>query len=177
MSAVQQQGYTKFGPDPALSTLPLEFQSCLPPNPPTVDCDMNIVGSLAHGAGYCAYPAYADTTYCACVNAPITSSQCYFAPCANSAYAYMTTKMKEQSGANCPQGIVCINIVDVGGSQNVVTGITQQCGIITNIVNAIQANPVLASIIFVLVLVFTVLITFPPTEHEDNYFANYRTEL
>ena len=162
--------WTSFGPDPPIATLPDRFRTCLPPNQPSSECDL-IVGNTAMGEqgtdpaslnGFCADPQYRETTYCACVNNAIPCPMIAAAACANSAFSYLPTGMIPPSGEHyltCKNEPICINILEVGGSQNVVSGITQQCGIITNITNVVKANPSLAIIIFVLLIALIVVTT------------------
>ncbi len=156
-----QTTFTQFGPDPPLSQLPQAFQTCLPPNAPSANCD-NVVGSLATGQGYCSQPQYDQTTYCACVNNAIPCPMVAAAACANSAFAYVPTAMQAPNGQayqRCKGQPICVNIVEIGGSQNIVSGITQQCGIITNIQNIVSANPTLAILAFLLFITLIVLMS------------------
>jgi hypothetical protein len=166
-----QTTFTQFGPDPPFASLPEAFQKCLPPNAQTVTTD-GVIGSLASGQGYCSqttpdprYPGsapYAQSTYCACVNNAIPCPMVAAAACANSAFAYLPTRMTPPSGsayAVCKDRPICINIVEVGGNQNIVSGITQQCGVIQNIQNVIQTSPTLAALAFLLFITLVVLLS------------------
>jgi hypothetical protein len=53
---------------------------------------------------------------------------------------------------------LCINLVEVDGDQNVVSGITQECGVIQNITNVLGTNPVLATLAFVLFILLVVVV-------------------
>ena len=154
-----QTTFTQFGPDPPLAGL--SFAGCLPPNPPSVACD-NLMGSAQHGSGICADSSYAKTTYCACINNAIPCPMVAAAACANSAFAYLPTNQLPPNGTEflaCKDRQICVNLVEVGGSQNVVSGITQQCGPITNIYNSIKANPTLAILAFLLFILLVVLMS------------------
>lgn len=172
--------YTEFGPDIPLSELPPDFSACLPPNPSSPDCD-STVGSLQSGLGYCscdcdsggdtppsasACPpgtcdgkSYAHMTYCACVNNAASCPQLSSAPCANSAFAYQpwgwsnTKKGDSTYDEECATTPICVNIVEVGGDQNVVNDLTQQCGTFETVQIIIGTNPALAALALFLVLV------------------------
>lgn len=151
--------YTQFGPDTPISELPANLRACLPPNAPSGKCDATI-GSLESGQGYCSQSPYDKMTYCSCVNNAIPCPMVAAAACANSAFAYSTTEMQAPDGqayAACKGQPICVNIVEVGGSQNVVTGITQQCGVIQNVQNIISASPTLAAVAFILVIMLIVM--------------------
>jgi hypothetical protein len=163
--------FTQFGPDPPIATLPQAFRRCLSPNAASAGCDGSI-GSLQSGSGYCAvttpdprYPGtapYAQSTYCACVNNAIPCPMVAAAACANSAFAYAPTKMTPPDGAAyaaCKGQPICVNLIEVGGNQNVVSGITQQCGVIQNIQNIISTNPALAVLAFLLFVTLVVLLS------------------
>ena len=80
------------------------------------------------------------------------------ASCSNSAFAYRTTRQSSQSTESCPP--ICVNIVDLGaGNQNVVQGLTQQCGTITNVTNILKTNPFLAVLTFILVMVLFIVMS------------------
>jgi hypothetical protein len=143
-----QNTYTQFGPDVPIEALNTDFSKCLPPNILTAkeqaDCD-KIVGSKASGSGFCSATnfGYDRMTYCACVNSAIPCPMLASAACANSANAYMPSKMLPTGAAfaECKDARICVNIVEVGGSQNIVSGITQECGAIQNVENIINTNP------------------------------------
>jgi hypothetical protein len=157
--------FAQFGPDPPLSTLPSDFLACLT-TPASLDCD-NIVGKAGSGNGYCAQGAYQQTTYCACVNNVIPCPMVAAAACANSAFAYTPTKMTPPNGEAylaCKGQPICINLVAVGGNQNVVSGITQECGTIEKITDTIAASPSLAAIAFVLLVMLVILLSVRPED-------------
>jgi hypothetical protein len=158
--------FTRFGPDPLLSSLPKAFQACLQGSPGP-SCDA-LVGSLAQGSGFCAEPEYAQTTFCACVNNAIPCPTVAAAACANSAFAYAPTDMRPPSGRTflrCKSQPICVDLVEVGGGQNVVSGVTQQCGAITNVRRVLSASPALAALAFFafLTLVALAVGAFTPT--------------
>lgn len=157
--------FTQFGPDPPLSDLPQAFQACVEDPASSPNCDAT-VGSAAAGQGYCSQPAYAQTTYCACVNNAIPCPMVAAAACANSAFAYAPTTMQAPGGQaylRCKGQPICVNIVEVGGSQNIVTGITQQCGLITDVQNLISTSPLLAALTFILIVMIAVLLSLRTT--------------
>jgi len=117
---------------------------------------------MASGNGYCSVDRYSRMTYCSCVNNAIPCPMDAAASCANSAFAYRPSNMIAPNGQAfkaCKDATICVNIVEVGGSQNVVTGISQECGAIQNVRNIINSNPILAGIalILIIILVFLVL--------------------
>jgi len=155
------QRYVQFGPDAPLSSLPKDFAACLPPNnAPSAACD-GIVGDSSHG-GYCSEAPYNTMSYCACVNNAIGCPMIAAAACANSAFAYRQTAMQAPNGQayqDCKNVTICNNIIDVYGSQNIVSGVTQECGVITNIQNIISTNPTLAVLAFLLFIMLVVLLS------------------
>jgi hypothetical protein len=166
-----QNTYTQFGPDAPIEALNTDFSKCLPPNILTVkeqaDCD-KIVGSKASGSGFCSATnfGYDRMTYCACVNSAIPCPMLASAACANSANAYMPSKMLPTGAAfaECKDARICVNIVEVGGSQNIVSGITQECGAIQNVENIINTNRALAVIVFILIIILVILIAMRPED-------------
>jgi hypothetical protein len=170
-----QTKWAAFGPDPPAATLPAEMQACLPPAPPSLACDA-IIGAADSGTGYCAADAYKTTTYCACVNNIQSCPQFSMASCANAAYAYRPAAWYAGTGPgglspsyqqSCATSPICVNIVDVGGSQNLVSGITQQCGVITNVTNVIKASPILAILAFILIVAL-VYVLMSRTDDDDD---------
>lgn len=155
--------WVNFGPDPPISSLPSDFQNCLPPNEPTSACD-GIIGSADSGYGMCSDPKYQQTTYCSCVNNQISCPQTAAASCANSSFGYRTFKYTQKFNGvsdqdTCKNSPICVNILDVGGSQNIASNITQQCGVITNITKVLKTSPVLALITFILIVVLIILMS------------------
>ncbi len=153
--------FVQFGPDPPIDSLPAAFQACLPPNAPSSSCDA-IIGSLQEGTGFCSDSHYAQTTFCSCVNNAIPCPMLAAAACANSAFSYVTSRQTPPDGeayVTCKGQPICVNIVEVGGNQNVVSGITQECGTITNIENTVSANPTLAAITFIICIILIILAT------------------
>lgn len=192
--------YTEFGPDVPPAELPPDFLECLPPAAPSTACDLT-VGSLASGLGYCGQvdpasgeaitsPVYAQMTYCACVNNAAPCPEYTSAVCANSAFAYRphawyaSPSQGESYDANCQNTPICVNLVEVGGDQNVVSGLTQQCGTFETLQLVIGANPALALVAFFLILVIAGLLLArterprgklppPPTPGLLAYFASH----
>ena len=158
------QRFVQFGPDVPRRALPPAFAACLPPdNDPSPACDA-IVGDTAHG-GYCSEAPYRTMGYCACVNNAIGCPMIAAAACANSAFAYRPTAMQAPAGQDyqsCKGVTICNNIANVYGSQNIVSGITQECGVITNLTNIVKTNPVFAALTFLLVVALAVLLATRP---------------
>ena len=156
--------YLTFGPDPPLSSLHPAFISCLPPNSATAACDQT-VGSSIQMVGMCALPEYRQTTYCSCVNNSVPCPEFVSPPCANSGFSYkpyswsvknpLTDKSKTEVCADFP---LCINYLNIAGTDEELATVSQQCGIITNPV-ANQTNVIFFTIVFVLgvLLVYTML--------------------
>lgn len=118
--------------------LPRDFQYAMirsSQGVPTAQDDLN-VGSVRMGSGYCADPKYRQQLYCACVNAPVTFPECVFSPCANAsgitgAYKPIAAQaVLQNASARCPKIINCTQILQMGGSQNVASGVGQamNCG-------------------------------------------------
>jgi hypothetical protein len=125
------------------------------------------MGSIAHGSGWCFDPENASQTYCACVNAPASlgaNAACFFSPCVNNAFAYATPDQRSRA-TECPQGaVICSQLIEIGGSDNVVSNINMECGVITKVTNVIQASPYLAVLLFVLILALVMVITMKPDD-------------
>lgn len=162
-----QTRWATFGPDPSPSSLPESFLQCLYPASPSATCD-NLIGDADSGHGFCSLPEYRTTTYCACVNNSAPCPQISMASCANAAFSYKPAAWYTPTGPNgsgpsknadCATSPICINLVEVGGDQNVVSGITQQCGTITNVTNVLKTNPFLAVLTFLLVIVLIIVMT------------------
>jgi hypothetical protein len=170
---MSQNTWTAFGPDAPLSALPLAFRACLPPNSSTEQCD-ELIGSAQDGQGFCADPNYRQMTYCACVNNSVACPEYAMASCANSAYSYKPWAWYQPGpdGApskdqNCASAPICVNLMEVGGSQNVVSDITQQCGTITNITNVLKTNPKLAALTFLLFIILVVVMSMRTADSDD----------
>lgn len=167
--------YTEFGaPAGFISTdfsqLPAAFQTAMSnsqkgtPTP----ADDNNMGSALTGYGYCADPTYRQQVYCACVNAPIAYPECVFGPCANSdgqMGAYKTTNMQKaltNASKNCPQAVNCTQVFQMGGSDNIASGVSQSMscgGVVNNMVTNIQAHPFLSIVVLVLILSVVMLVS------------------
>ena len=146
--------WSSFGPDPPFSSLPAQFQACI--QKPSADCDA-IIGSTAEPPGFCSENAYKQTTYCACVNNALPCPLYTSTACANSANAYVSSKLSAGL-TGCKDQNFCINVVDVGGSQNIVSGITQQCGVIQQTKNIILARPGFAALVFILIVALIIVL-------------------
>lgn len=169
---MSQTTWTKFGPDMPVTSLPPQFSQCLPPNQPTQACDA-IVGSASAGNGTCADPMFMRTTYCACVNNATACPEFSMAACANSARSYKPWAWYQPTagGASkhelCAKSPICVNLLEIGGSQNVVNNITQQCGIITNITNVLKTSPALAVLTFLLLISLIVVMSMQTDDRRD----------
>ena len=153
----------RFGPDAPLAQLPDAMRACLPPAPPSRGCD-EIMGSAFGGLGYCSVEPYRSMSFCACANSSVPCPMIAAAACANSGFAYLPSPMQPPDGAKyaaCRGQPICVNLVQIGGAQNVASGITQQCGTIQNVRNVVSANPALAGLAFVLVLALLLLLLTP----------------
>lgn len=172
--------YTEFGPDLPPPDLPPDFAACLPPAASSSACD-RIVGSSSSGLGYCscdcaggACPGFCDEqgyarmTYCACVNNAAPCPQLSSAPCANSAFAYQPWAWSNTASGGatydeeCGDSQICVNILEVGGDQNVVNDLTQQCGTFQTVQLIVGTNPALAAVALLLVLVIVGLLLARP---------------
>jgi hypothetical protein len=163
--AMSQTRWTTFGPDPPLSSLGVTAQQCLTPGASSAACD-KYIGSADSKNGFCALDNYKTTTYCACVNNASPCPQFSMASCANAAYAYKPhwwyeppTPGAPTPDTKCSTAPICVNLVEVGGGQNVVSGITQQCGTIKNISNVLKTNPTLAVLTFLLFITLIVVMS------------------
>jgi hypothetical protein len=159
--------WTSFGPDPPPSALPAQAQQCLTPVISSAACD-SYIGSADSGQGFCSQDAYKTTTYCACVNNATACPQFSMASCANAAFAYKPSWWYQGTGPTrngptpnetCSKSPICVNLVEVGGGENVVSGITQQCGTITNITNVMKTNPSLAALTIILVVALVIIMS------------------
>ena len=174
--------FAKFGPDPPFSTLPQDFQDCITASRTTTPidgCDTTVGGAISgQTTGYCmVQPAgsletdYSQTTFCACVNNAISCPEFSVASCADAENAYIPTEMALGGSdyTKCKGQPICVNLVDIGGSSNLASNITQECGVITNIYNTITASPALAAIVFVLVLALIILMMSRTDEDYDQF--------
>lgn len=171
--------WTKFGPDMLPSQLPPLMQGCLPPNAPSRSCD-TAMGNAQSGTGFCASPSFEKTTYCACVNNAVTCPQNSMAACASALYSYKPWIWNQAIGGEsrnetCAKTPICVNLVEVGGSQNLVSGITQQCGTIQNITNVLKTNPTLAILLFILFIAFIVVLSITPTDDPPTGDSSHNT--
>lgn len=153
-------GYYQFGPDP-LTPPPADFLACLQ-GAPTAACDAT-VGNVFAGTGYCATDTYKTSTYCACVNSALPCPAVTSTVCTSSPNAYHATSMV--AGAvefeNCLVTPICLNVVAVGGSQNVVEA-SQSCGPGETIANAARARPAYAAAFVVLLVALLLAVATRP---------------
>jgi hypothetical protein len=175
---MSQTSWTTFGPDQPWTTLNKAMQRCLPPYADTggvrpAGCDA-IIGSAVTGQGFCAQAPFNQMTYCACVNAspgfggcPMVASKA----CADSPHAYMPSRWFVSPGPGadtpyntCVKNPICINYAEVGGANNVVTGVTQQCGDVTNITTELKLDPSVYFVALLLLVILLGLILAPTTE-------------
>jgi hypothetical protein len=127
-----------------------------------------LIGNAATGYGFCGQEETAQMTYCACVNNSTACPQYSMASCANSAYAYKPWSWyqpglagKPSEDAKCEKTPICVNLVEVGGENNVVSGVTQQCGTFSRMVNILKASPALAVLAFLLLIALVVTLVTP----------------
>jgi hypothetical protein len=152
--------------DPRQS-LPAAMNDCMTNN--SAACD-KIMGSTTIGAGYCSTDPFKQQTYCACVNNINPCPQKSNAFCSG-ADAYHPWIWNQPNGKDpspntiCNNTPTCINNVNTTGSNNVITGITQQCGgVINNITNLIKTNPMLVGIVFVLFIALVIVLLSDTTQ-------------
>lgn len=146
------------GMSPPIDQLPADFQAALAHSQAgtSTPADDAVIGSALAGSGYCAGSAFAHQLYCACVNAPVADPECVFAPCANYTAAYKTSQMQKvlaDADQNCPATVDCTQVFEMGGDDNVATGISQSmdCGnVVSTIMTSIGDHPVVALILVVL---------------------------
>ncbi len=121
------------------------------------------VGSLRYGFGYCSNNTYADTPYCACVNAPVANPECVFAPCTNFEMGYKTKDMHSVTTSNqCPNYVNCQQVFDMGGSNNVAPNTNQflNCnGTVTYFINQMTQHPWVSSVSVILVISIVIVFT------------------
>jgi hypothetical protein len=152
-----QKTWTTFGPDAPLASLPKEFEQCLPPNKASQSCDA-IVGSAVTGQGYCSQPAYQNMTYCSCVNNAVACPEFTMVSCANGDYSYKPWiwDQPQASGLsinqNCQKNPICVNVVEAGGADNVLSNVNQNCG------GSTTTAPSLLYIYIILVVMFVIII-------------------
>ena len=167
------KSFTTFGPDPPPSKLRTDapdFYNCIFKGAAQCDaagdpsaCDAT-VGSLAEGTGYCSMAQYAQTTYCACVNSPVADAGCFFAPCTRNV-AYLPCKQQQiVKNGKCPPAVVCTQVIEVGGANNVVSGNVQQCGIWQTITHAASQNLYLTVMAFILLVALVYVWRTRPSE-------------
>ena len=163
--------WSTFSTNDSRQSLPPDMNQCMNQN--SKDCD-DIIGSTTAGKGYCSNgQRYAQQTYCACVNNINACPQKSNAFCSG-ADAYHPWIWGQPNGKDpspntvCNNSPTCINNVNTTGNNNVITGITQQCGgVINNITNLIKTNPMLVGIVFVLFIALIIVLlsdTTPPPE-------------
>ena len=105
---------------------------------------------MAAMRAFCSIPLYHKTSYCACLNGPGSKPACMFKPCA-SGQAYLAPNMVTGM-EHCPTIIDCEQIQQIGGSGNVVDGLTQRCGVFQSYWLSLKQNPLLVVLLFLLVV-------------------------
>lgn len=162
--ADQPRGFVRFGGnDPPLDRLPPAVRDCV-----TGECQRRAGADAARAAAcdatmsaFCAQTDNAQTTYCACINAAVPGAACYFAPCTNSAFAYRLSGRPPLTGA-CPSvETVCVQVMDVRGSNSIVRNLTQSCGPQFSVNGVLASNKLLTLITFVLVVALVYLALVP----------------
>jgi hypothetical protein len=136
-----------------IADLPADFRQCIL-DPTGVGCD-EIVGSRTAGYGYCSSTSYATQPYCACVNNLIPCPMVAASACANNTVAYRPRTMRPGGPAfeTCKTQPICVNAAQVGGQQNIVSGLVQQCGTIQNVQSLVQgASPGMWALLLILVI-------------------------
>lgn len=161
------------GTSPSIDKLPRPFRDAIYASQAKLSNPVwdRIVGSAASGTGYCSSTEFRQQLYCACVNAPTADPECVFAACANYGSAYKTTEMQsvlQDASKNCPDIVNCTQIVEMGGSGNIASGVRQtlNCGgVVKNIITALGSHSVIAVIFIVLVLLL--VIALGPDDNND----------
>lgn len=175
MSNPPRTSWTTFGPDPPPDSLPIAAQKCLAPMTSSPSCD-NYIGYAASGQGFCAQDEYKRTTYCACVNNAVACPQYSMASCANAAFAYKPSWWYTKTGPNgdgpsknetCEKTPICVNLVEVGGNQNMVANVTQQCGTVTNVTNMLKANPMMSAFALILFIMLIIVLAVHTEDDDD----------
>ena len=155
MAADVPTTWIHFGPDPAYTSLPGDMQACIAS--PSAACDTTM-GSAQTGGGYCASPEYAQTTYCSCVNSAISCPQVTMAACADTEHAYQpafwvqSIEGRPSQDSVCKAANLCVNLIDVEGDQNVLSGTTQQCGTVSNVFQSLKPGEVAAIALIVAII-------------------------
>jgi hypothetical protein len=155
------------GATPPVDQLPAAFKTAIlnSQTGKVSAADDAVVGSLLRGSGYCASDEFKDQLYCACVNVPFANPECIFAPCANYGLAYKNSTMQgvvADRETNCPSTVNCYQILNMGGSKNIATGVSQtmNCGgVVETFITNIQAHPFLAIVVLVLILSVVMLVS------------------
>ena len=125
----------------------------------------DVVGSASSGYGYCYDPKYRAMGYCACVNSTAPNAECVFGPCTNGANAFMPSRMLStmtDAKNNCPQEVNCQQIFQMGGTDNIASGVTQSqnCGgVVNNIITNIKSNPIIAVVVFIMIISIVMFIS------------------
>lgn len=118
-------GYTYFTPGVPKGLLPADFKWCM--DNPSAACDV-VVGGLTDATGYCSTPAFAQTTYCACVNNALPCPARTSAQCLN-AGAYLPWAMTAGPAADrCRSVPICISTAVVNGDHDILSNLVQECG-------------------------------------------------
>lgn len=149
--------FATFKSGAAFSTLQKNIADCLDAENPTADCDA-VIGSAAAGAGFCADPANAATSYCACVNSAYPCPHTAAAACANNPRAYKPTSMVGPSGKEyltCVGRAICLNSITNSGVDGRLDDVTQECDG-TVAVDYLKTHP-LVVVVAILLLVLIAL--------------------
>lgn len=143
-----------------IADLPADLRQCIQ-NPDGPGCD-EIIGSRASGYGYCSGSAFMQQPYCACVNNLIPCPMVAASACANNAVAYRPRNMRVGGSAyeTCKTQPICVNAAQVGGQQNIVSGLVQQCGTIQNVESLVQgASPAMWALFLIMIILIVQIVS------------------
>jgi len=158
--------FVEFGPDVPLSIIQQEdpgFYTCLMKSiaqdaDPTKKIDMSQCDITM--STFCDLPKYEHMSYCACLNSTTSNALCAFAPCANSAVSYKPRSQRELVKAGqCPTMLSCSAIQKLGGTQNVMSHITQEQDCSSNEIKVYKNVKYSVPKLFLIFLVIVLLIS------------------
>lgn len=121
---------------------------------------------------YCQQEQFKATSYCACQNVGVPHAACIFEPCQGAQYAYKTTQQRSilhNPAKLCPQEIVCQNIIDVGGKNNVTQAYqNSNCGgTVNKIYSQIRLHPAISLVLLVLIILLAITIAAPSSKKKS----------
>ena len=158
-----------FGSTPSINSISTtdypKVPNCLT-GTPSADCD-EAIGDIYTTNTFCSDPAYQYTTFCACVNNSVPCPQTTMAACANTAYAYKPYAWTQSINGGpsqddeCKAINNCVNILEAGGTSNLVSGVSQVCGSTapnSSVYNTLFSNPAVSlSLLFMIILLCIVI--------------------